>query len=51
MLRAAEFWTNRFGGDTEAERVAVINTGGDEAVNYDGSGVREERGAEMIDVA
>ena len=33
------------------ERIAVVQTGGDEAVNKDGGGVGGEGGAESVDVA
>ena len=38
-------------GEAEEERIAVVQTGGDEAVNKDGGGVGGEGGAESVDVA
>ena len=38
-------------GEAEEERIAVVQTGGDEAVNKDGTGVGGEGGAESVDVA
>ena len=38
-------------GEAEEERIAVVQTGGDEAVDKDGGGVRGEGGAESVDVA
>ena len=40
-----------FIGETKKKWVAVIKTGGDEAVNQDGSGVRGKKGAEAINVS
>lgn len=36
--------------ETEEERVAVIQTGGDETVNKDGGGAGSEGGTESVDV-
>ena len=36
--------------ETEEERVAIIKTGGDEAVDKDGGGVGSEGGTESIDI-
>ena len=38
-------------GEAEEERIAVVQMGGDEAVNKDGGGVGGEGGAESVDVA
>ena len=38
-------------GEAEEERIAVVQTGGDEAVNKDGGGVGGEGGAESVYVA
>ena len=38
-------------GEAEEERIAVVQTGGDEAVNKDGGAVGGEGGAESVDVA
>ena len=40
-----------FAGETEEERVAIIQTGGDKAVNKDRGGVGGEGGAETINIA
>ncbi len=40
-----------FVSDTEEERIAIIQTRSDEAVDEDKSGVRGEGEAEAIDVA
>ena len=35
-------------GEAEEERIAVVQTGGDEAVNKDGGGVGGEGGTELM---
>ena len=40
-----------FLGETEEERVAIVQPRSDQTVNKDGSGVRGERGPETVNIA
>ena len=53
MIRAAEFWTSwnlwrDFWGETKEERITIVDTGGDKAINKNRGGVGGEGGTEAI---